>query len=334
MKPPFPTQREVARAAKVSQNTVSLALRGDPRLPAATRMRVQRAAARLGYRANPLICALMAQIGRKRAVYRETLALVMASPARKELVTQPSLRRALAGVRARALARGYYVDEFWLSDTGLPPPRLAEIMVNRGIHGLILHPDATATHPPELPWDQFASAVLAFLDRRHATFHCASLPPFRHLETAVQQIGLRRRPGRIGLAMPARYNVLMDGLYTAAFASICGAEMPMWVPEIWTREGFLEWFHQTRPTTLLVRSSEPREWLASEGIVVPNTVGLVHLGWHEAVRTWAGVDANAEAIGAAAVDLVVEQLQANERGLPAVPKIVLTNGCWRDGDTL
>jgi LacI family transcriptional regulator, galactose operon repressor len=43
------TSHDVARAAGVSQPTVSRALRGDPRVAEATRRRVTRAAARLGY---------------------------------------------------------------------------------------------------------------------------------------------------------------------------------------------------------------------------------------------------------------------------------------------
>jgi LacI family transcriptional regulator len=47
-----PTSHDVARAAGVSQPTVSRALRGDPRVAEATRRRVARAAARLGYVAS------------------------------------------------------------------------------------------------------------------------------------------------------------------------------------------------------------------------------------------------------------------------------------------
>ena len=44
-----PTSHDVARAAGVSQPTVSRALRGDPRVTEATQERVRDAAARLGY---------------------------------------------------------------------------------------------------------------------------------------------------------------------------------------------------------------------------------------------------------------------------------------------
>lgn len=55
------TIRDVARAAGVSVTTVSDALSGNGRLPAATRQRVAAVAARLGYRANPAARSLRAQ---------------------------------------------------------------------------------------------------------------------------------------------------------------------------------------------------------------------------------------------------------------------------------
>jgi ABC-type glycerol-3-phosphate transport system permease component len=45
----LPTSHDVAKKARVSQSTVSRALRGDPRVSDATRTRVVSAARRLGY---------------------------------------------------------------------------------------------------------------------------------------------------------------------------------------------------------------------------------------------------------------------------------------------
>ncbi|RRJ98846.1 LacI family DNA-binding transcriptional regulator [Opitutaceae bacterium TAV3] len=49
----------VARAAGVHRTTVSMALRGHPKLPEATRARIRELAERMGYRPNPLVQALM-----------------------------------------------------------------------------------------------------------------------------------------------------------------------------------------------------------------------------------------------------------------------------------
>jgi hypothetical protein len=46
-----------------------------------------------------------------------------------------------------------------------------------------------------------------------------------------------------------------------------------------------------------------------------------------------GIDQNNERVGAAAVDLVVEQLHANAFGVPENPKTVLIEGRWEPGST-
>ena len=59
--------KHVAAAAGVSVMTVSLALRRVPSIPAETRERVLAVAEKLGYRRNPLVAALMADLrGRRR----------------------------------------------------------------------------------------------------------------------------------------------------------------------------------------------------------------------------------------------------------------------------
>ena len=58
--------KEVARVTGVSVMTVSLSLRGDPSIPAATRNRILAAAKKLNYRKNPMVSALMSGLRRTR----------------------------------------------------------------------------------------------------------------------------------------------------------------------------------------------------------------------------------------------------------------------------
>lgn len=56
--------------------------------------------------------------------------------------------------------------------------------------------------------------------------------------------------------------------------------------------------------------------------------------WNAERTFCAGVNQHAKVIGAAAVDLVNGQLQRNEFGIPAHPKLVLIKGEWVDGETV
>src|SRR5215218_3156979 len=69
-----PTSWTVARAAGVSQSTVSRALRGDPRVREETRHRVDAAARRLGYVPNSLAAGLVSRSTRTVAVIVSDLA--------------------------------------------------------------------------------------------------------------------------------------------------------------------------------------------------------------------------------------------------------------------
>ena len=53
------TMKTIAAQAGVTQATVSMCLANSPRIPAATRERIQAVADRLGYRPNPYVSALM-----------------------------------------------------------------------------------------------------------------------------------------------------------------------------------------------------------------------------------------------------------------------------------
>jgi len=46
-----------------------------------------------------------------------------------------------------------------------------------------------------------------------------------------------------------------------------------------------------------------------------------------------GVDQQSEQVGGAAVDLVVNQINNNESGIPMAPKAVLLPGVWVGGST-
>jgi LacI family transcriptional regulator len=59
------TSRDVARLAGVSQPTVSRALRGDPRVAAETRARVESAVAALGYVPSEAGRSLVTRIARR-----------------------------------------------------------------------------------------------------------------------------------------------------------------------------------------------------------------------------------------------------------------------------
>ena len=100
-------------------------------------------------------------------------------------------------------------------------------------------------------------------------------------------------------------------------------------------EEFERWLTANRPDSLLVYKYPVRGYLARLGLRVPDDIGLAFLyRTSEEMGRAAGIDGNLSAVGAAALDLVVEKLNANSTGTSAHPKEVLIKGAWHDGPTL
>ncbi len=128
---------EVAKASGVSKNTVSLALRGSPRISETTRVRIEEVARAMGYRLNPTVAHLMAELRQNRSPgFQATLAIINAHESRDAFTNHPTIPAYVAGCRQRAQQIGYQLDEFWLHDPHLRAESLIRILQTRGIKGM------------------------------------------------------------------------------------------------------------------------------------------------------------------------------------------------------
>lgn len=123
--------RDVARKAGVAVSTASLALRNDRHVQAATRERVQAAAAELDYRANPHLSSL----GRRRLQLQKDeqvpLMLISAESA-------ATLRDTVATLEPHAAGLGYTIDSMQLDEIR-DPAAFSRRLYTRGYQGLLLH---------------------------------------------------------------------------------------------------------------------------------------------------------------------------------------------------
>jgi LacI family transcriptional regulator len=133
---------DIARAAGVSRSTVSRALRNDPRLKRETCERVKKIAADLGYRPNPFVATLMADLQRKRQpTASSAFAFVTAYPSREGWRRQnPSFLDYFEGARERAASQGYVLETFWLREPGMTAERFSRMLYTRNIRGLLIPP--------------------------------------------------------------------------------------------------------------------------------------------------------------------------------------------------
>ncbi len=333
--------REVAEAARVCPATVSLVLRGSPKISPATRRRVQAAVAALGYRPNPYVAALMERI-RARRIRRlqGVIALVAGENDPRGWRLRPDVpicARYFAGLSRAAVERGFRLAEFSVKQHG--PSRLATVLVARGVTGVIVVPPVQEEEPAlaALDWSRFCCVALG------GGFAAPTLPVSRsHLAQgaalACEELW-RRGCGRLGLYVPDWIERRLDYQWEAGFVA-AHARRGRMAPapplrEDWSAPGFLAWVRRHRLDAVLSVGIKPLGFLREAGRPVPGEVAYVTLDWSPGsiVAECAGIDQRPELVGAGAIDLVCAALNRNERGPSDAPRLLLTPGVWRDGAT-
>lgn len=323
---------DVARAARVSVMAVSLALRQSPRLPEATRRRIRAVADQLGYRRNPLVAALMTRIRQRRGPSGPggaTLAYVDSLP--PPTVDPTHARADLAGARERAEAQGFRLEVFPLGPHGLTEARLVAVLRARGITGVMFGPMPGALTTLTQDWSGFAAAAVGFTIlapplHRAVNFQADSL---RRAVEAAWGLGYRR----IGFAVSASSHHRVGGIWTAAFLLERhqrrgrGVTFPLLMAEELHLAAVRAWLRRERPEVVLSSDFPLLEWAATGRL--PVRCIALHLA--PAFRRLAGIEQNNREVGAAAVDLVIEQLHAGAVGPPRHPKTVMIQGCWEPG---
>jgi LacI family transcriptional regulator len=324
----------VAAKAGVSAMTVSRAFRNDPSIPEATRQRVRRLAAQMGYRPDPGVSQLMARLRQSRLAASEPIAWLTTHPTASGWRNNPASLEYHHGAESQAAELGYKLEEFWLAAPGMTDRRMSDILRSRGIRGVLVAPLFEAGRRIDLDWAQFAGATCGGFSLLEPALHRAithHLSAIRQACAALRELGY----GRIGLAINQDLDRRSSGMWLASLLreQLVDAEadrVPPLVAGDWSSANLMEWWRRYRPD-VVISFFTALKWMKAEGLRVPQDCGFALLNL-EAPGV-AGIDEHRADVGAAAVNLVVEQLQAHRLGLPARPKIVMTECTWVDGAT-
>lgn len=321
---------DIARALGVSVMTVSLALRNSPRLSEETRRKVQEAAARLGYRRNPLVTALMTQLrqGGKRG--RNTPAVIAYVDSLPDPSTDAYPRLDYKGAIARAALHGFRVEHFARGEHGLPDARLRAVLRTRGIRGAYFGPLLVPGETLAPEWGEFALAALG---------NSIAAPPLHRALSAQGQatrlavrelraLGYRR----IAFVISVMGHERILGVATAAFLLAkyeCrepGVKFSVYLKPRLEQQPLLAWLDREEPEVVVFTDRQVPQ-LCGERPDLP----LVCLHRSPELSRFAGIDQRNDLAGGAAVELVIEQLHSGRVGFPEHPKTVLVEGTWNPG---
>ncbi|MDB6113309.1 MAG: kdgR [Lacunisphaera sp.] len=338
------TMQVVADHVGYSKNTVSLALRGDPSIPAATRDLIRKAADQLGYQPNALVSHLIAQLRAGRtARFQAKLALVNAHRDPKAFRTHATIPAYVLGCERRGLKLGYTFDHFWLHDPKLKAESWLRILRARGIQGIIIVGLMDDNRlPPALKdvWAALPCVVTGVRTREPAlSFSCVD-----HHDLVIQAFERALALGyqRPALVVEERIDRLVEGRFSGAMLTAQQAlpatrRVPAFLriqEARGNRKGFHEWLDRHEPDVLLSLYNVVFPWLKEHGLRVPHDVGVIQLEWRESHAEITGMNQHNDAVGEAAVDMVVGQIHRNETGIPEFPRATLIGASWVEGQSV
>lgn len=353
-----PTQQDIANACNVSKATVSLALRNHPSLPEETRKRIREMAEKMGYHPNPYVTALMGSVRKRRfPTYRATIGWLVEEDHAERWKSPGGARQYWEGAKKRAEQLGYSLDILMLEPSGVRPVQrsiasVQRIMKARGIHGIVL-PELGTQEVAVAPWKEFSVsligtyggkfgelaaggdlAVPGFNTVQSDSYHNMQLAISRLEQLGYQRIGLYLTPwhdARHERRHSACYSLYQDSLPPERRVPelVAGYDAKSDVPP----KKFVQWLRTYKPDVVLCLTRQVAEWTRSLKISVPDELGLAHLDVTALEEGWSGINTSREYIGAAALDLVADQLAINEPGLPLYRKTIQIQGSWVDGQT-
>lgn len=333
------TLRDIGKALGLSHVTVSLALRNSARISEKRRLQVQKMARKLGYHPNPMATAL-AHLRRASEVRP-----VVASLGWLNFWSNPGdLRRHAEfdgywrGASAAAQKFGYRLDEFVCDGKNLTLGRLHQILLSRGINGLLLPPQRTELPLEQFDWSKF-SAVRFGRSVERPQLHLVTADQVADAMTAfkeVRNLGYKRigfldfRTYLHGTRFTAGFLLAQRFVPAGELISLFEVDEMTWRNSV---PALQRWMRSARPDAIITDCPHAAELLAMAGYRVPYDVGLAATSILDG-HCDAGVNQHPEEIGRVAMLLLISMIHDGDKGIPAIFREVLVEGSWVDGSMM
>lgn len=327
----------IARALGVSTSTVSRALRNHPALSRETIARVKAEAERQGYQPNPYVSLVMTHMRQASSLpYAANLAWIDSFPEAGMWKASPAQQGFHAGASARAEARGYRLERIRVRASGLRPARVMSMLSARNILG-VLCPEASALSDQLVDPTRLATVTVGFRSETPA-LHFSTNDQYATARAGHRKL-LERGFKRVAFVTRRYLERIVDYRFIAGYLSIAAergeAAPPPFLLDEQNGGAFQAWMRRHRPDALLTTiAPELPSLLAQAGLRVPRDIACATLDWQSDQPELAGLRQDHERVGAAAVDLLVAQLEGNEIGIPENARGTLVESVWHDGPSL
>ena len=245
------------------------------------------------------------------------------------------------GIHARADQLGFKVLELWLYEPGMTLQKAQQYLEFHNVRGIVILPEYYHEIPEELAplVAKNYCAVVGSLPI-NLPVHFAANDDFATAVTATRR-ALALGYSRPGFAVLRKIDELISRRYSGAFRSVQSdlaeaSQIPVCFLDQFDKKQFLPWYRKYRPDVIIThnRRIAVEEWLKPLGLKVPEDCGWISLDVAPGDQQVAGMDPRSEFVGSAALDLVIEQMQREETGIPAFQKGAFIEGIWQTGSTV
>lgn len=337
---PRPTLQDIARLAGVGKATVSLALRNDPKISAATRERVRAAAEQLHYRPDPALARIAAHRWRTREHPSDiTVAFITMNHPWTNLEPLMDLR---IGATEQGERLGYHVEHFRL-ECFPGPEQLARVLFHRGIRGVLVGVILREDFARQFPWQSFISVGCSL--GYHQPPINVVVSDFHHAMERAWREAVQAGYRRIGVALleePAAVD-LFDKVSAALF---CQSRLypeleviPVQHFPLTDRSVFNAWLQEHKPEVVIGFNDTIPWWIRDAGFRVPEDMAFISLDTEvksgdNASAKFSGMHPDYAFIGRTALGQLDILLRTHQQGIPERPLTVHVPPVWIPGATL
>ncbi|MDB6095008.1 MAG: LacI family transcriptional regulator [Verrucomicrobia bacterium] len=334
------TQKDVAKYLKVHPSTVCLALKNDPRVPAATVERVKAAVTKLGYVRDPMLAAFSAyRNSLRKPGFHGTLAWLATTAQEFEWRSYKVFLDYFEACRQRAQELGYQLVVFDMADYAKRPARLTGVFRARNIRGVIVCPQPRVDTVLDLDFT-YLSGVALGNTLKSPQLHSVNQDHYfsvREICARLRERGYRR----IGFIVPEEHDRRVHGTFLSAYLH-CQQGWPetdRLPPYRGSFEAakiapFRRWMKAHRPDALIGGDYQASVVTDTLRLKIPGEIGLVLLGPMEGDESFTGMVEDPRNIGRVAAEVLVSMLEHSQRGTPNDLQRILIRGRWREGSSI
>ncbi|MGC9450190.1 MAG: LacI family DNA-binding transcriptional regulator [Oceanipulchritudo sp.] len=324
--------RDIAEAAGLSVQAVSMALRDHKRIAPATRERVREIAERLGYRADPAMAALARyRTGTARITTKwERVALVDDWADERWWESSPVYRRLHAALHAEAQRRGIELTPFRLGWQGRRGRSTFQHIYQLGIRGVLVAPltPSDTAHTLSLPANRFNFVTFG----PEQAFPAQHVVQFDFYENARLAWNVLRGRGhqRIGLIYAPSFGWRTGHAWLGAFlcekrlAGFAADDLQPLVDNQPTESGFREWVARERPDAVITIVRQVLDWNRQ----LPSPIPVALLSATEPGDT--GINVNPEEAANAAFELLLMEMHQSLTATRHLNLRIHVPGIWVD----